>query len=244
MIARPFSGKTHEVLDYQEVRKVFQPIKRPEELTWEDISSPFDLYSVETLRDHFGLRYAGGIPTDVFVFGKGEPPKPEITKIGGLPYWPSSKPWPTTHDGKPIHFLAQFNFADSKDVTGELPGQLLLVFVEDEEEFYPQGRPCGAIRGRGISLGMDQCGRWASRSGKRFAETGLRCRRRKVLWRHSPDCRLPQLCEKGLRTLGRARGASSHDHGHQNRRCACLYSTNSRCSGAIPLPTRFNSACS
>lgn len=33
---------------------------------------------------------------------------------------------------RPLHFLAQFNFADSRDLTGELPGDVLLLFGDPQ----------------------------------------------------------------------------------------------------------------
>src|SRR5262249_17436874 len=68
-------------------------------------------------------------PTDVFVFAKGEPPRRELTKVGGLPYWPARRAWPRDDEGNPLAFLAQFCFADSRDITGELPGDVLLIFT-------------------------------------------------------------------------------------------------------------------
>ena len=42
-----------------------------------------------------------------FVWGLGEPPRRECTKIGGLPYWPSQRPWPQSQGGYPATFLAR-----------------------------------------------------------------------------------------------------------------------------------------
>jgi hypothetical protein len=64
---------------------------------------------------------------------EGEPPDRHVTKTGGLPYRPAQMPWPVTDDGTPMSFLAQINFADSKDITGSLPGDLLLVFTPDSD---------------------------------------------------------------------------------------------------------------
>ena len=121
------------------------------------ISSPFQLALLEQEREEVGLRTGirrqdglqprlfeapptnlgrqrtagGGIPTDVFIYGRGEPHRREVTKIGGLPYWPAGRPWPHTAQGELMTFVFQFCFADSRDITGDLPGDVLLFFSED-----------------------------------------------------------------------------------------------------------------
>ena len=72
------------------------------------------------------------LPTDVFVFALGEPAQREQTKVGGLPYWPRSRPWPRSLDGAPMTFICQFCFADSRDIVGTLPGDVLLLFGREE----------------------------------------------------------------------------------------------------------------
>ena len=65
---------------------------------------------------------------DLFVLSVGEAPARSCTKIGGLPFWKRNRPWPTIF-GEPLPFLAQFNFQESQDLVGELPGDMLLVFA-------------------------------------------------------------------------------------------------------------------
>ena len=60
----------------------------------------------------------------------GEPQRRDVTKIGGLPYRPTSAKWPTDSTGDPLTFVAQFDFLHSMDIVGNLPGELLLVFAE------------------------------------------------------------------------------------------------------------------
>jgi hypothetical protein len=72
---------------------------------------------------------------DVLTFVKGEPPDRFVTKVGGLPYRPASVAWPVRPSGQPMAFLAQFCFADSSDLVGALPGDVLVVFARDEEAF-------------------------------------------------------------------------------------------------------------
>src|SRR5262245_52323890 len=80
-----------------------------------------------------GRRYRGvRIATDVFVWARGEPPNPAMTKIGGVPYRPRSSTWPRNGEGKPVRFIAQLCFADSRDIFGELPGDVLLIFGDDD----------------------------------------------------------------------------------------------------------------
>jgi len=129
------SQKLHPQLDLAVARRVFVEAGAHEDLTGEMITSPYDLFSVETLRDIHGLRTGKAFPTDVFVFGKGESPRRDGTKVGGLPYWPADRPWPTNAEGAPCFFLAQFNFADSRDLFPDLPGDVLLLLAEDPENY-------------------------------------------------------------------------------------------------------------
>src|SRR5690348_4565406 len=53
------------------------------------ITSPVHLAIFEQLREEMraGLTLDDGVPVDLFVWNIGEPPRREMTKIGGLPYW-------------------------------------------------------------------------------------------------------------------------------------------------------------
>jgi hypothetical protein len=86
------------------------------------------------------------------VFGKGEGPRRECTKVGGLPYWPAGRPWPKDGNGAPYRYLAQFNFADSRDLVAELPGDVLLLFVPEGNDwlFEPD-----CIHFEWLPLGLD-----------------------------------------------------------------------------------------
>jgi hypothetical protein len=99
------------------------------------IVGPKHLAIIQQLRDEAfnNYPYAGvRIMTDLFVWGRGEPSIRALTKIGGLPYWPVDKPWPRGSDGKQCRFIAQICFADSTDLAGSLPGQVLLIFGDDD----------------------------------------------------------------------------------------------------------------
>lgn len=85
------------------------------------------------------------IPNDLFFLGQGEPRDRSVTKIGGLPYRPRGLPWPKDAYGRPFTFLCQFRLAESRDIVGETPGDVLLVFAESEGcnpcffEWHPLG---------------------------------------------------------------------------------------------------------
>ena len=101
----------------------------------EDITSPCDLCNIEWLRRGMIDEYDWGmpVPVDVFVMSNGEPENRYATKIGGLPYRPASALWPCAPSGRPLALIAQFNFTNSVDIIGKLPGDLLLVFGDDSE---------------------------------------------------------------------------------------------------------------
>ena len=102
------------------------------------ITSPCHLCNNEWLRREMQDEYDWGrpVPTDLFVMAEGEPKNRFATKIGGLPYRPASTPWPVSRQKKPLRFLAQFNFSDSTDIVGKQPGDLLLVFANDDEYMF------------------------------------------------------------------------------------------------------------
>ena len=135
MIVRSTS-KSHAELDLAAAAKLFAAEMTDKKLSGELITSAFDLYSVETLRDCHDLRAGDAFPTDVFVFGKGEPDDPACTKVGGRPFWPTDMDWPNASTGSPCHFLAQFNFGDSMDIIdADLPGTILLLLTENEDDW-------------------------------------------------------------------------------------------------------------
>lgn len=118
------------------------------------IVGPMDLVCLEHWRELLRAQMDLGphVPTDTFVFAKGEPPRRDVTKIGGLPYRPAGLAWPRSPEGAPMTFVAQYRFRESQDLVGALPGDMLLVFMEeltrpvstDREEYahfewYPLG---------------------------------------------------------------------------------------------------------
>jgi hypothetical protein len=97
------------------------------------ITSPSDLVFIEQIRKRIARTCDLGptVPTDVFVFAVGAAPQRAATKVGGLPYRPDDLPWPMGADDQPMLFLAQFCFAESRDLVGPLPGDVLVVFATD-----------------------------------------------------------------------------------------------------------------
>ena len=75
-----------------------------------------------------------GFPADVCCWNVGECSTRHLTKTGGLPYIPIDFEWPT-FDDVPLVFYGQFCFADSTDVVGDLPGDVLLVFGQPPGEY-------------------------------------------------------------------------------------------------------------
>ena len=65
-------------------------------------------------------------------------PECSVTKVAGLPYRAAGLPWPLTDDGRPMTFLAQFCFEESRDLVGKLPGDVLLIFAEDRQAVLRQ----------------------------------------------------------------------------------------------------------
>jgi hypothetical protein len=96
------------------------------------VTGPCTIAALEQLRDASYGKQPGleRVPTDVFIWSRGESEQRSVTKIGGLPYYEAGKPWPTAPSGIPLTFVAQICFADSRDITPALPGDLLLIFTE------------------------------------------------------------------------------------------------------------------
>jgi hypothetical protein len=98
------------------------------------VVGPHDIAVIEQLRrEGFGKDApANGVATDVFAWGKGEPPTPYLTKIGGIPFRDRNKPWPRERDGRTRMFLAQLSFVDSRErFSKPLAGDVLLIFSDD-----------------------------------------------------------------------------------------------------------------
>ena len=143
------SPRAHPALNYASVQEAFAETKT--ELTGQKITSSFDLYSVETLRDRFGLRRGRELPTDVFVWGQGEPKDRTLTKVGGLPYWPAETPWPE-RNGKPLPFggglaLTQLQHCDGHRLPVRQPRALAHVGIHRE--------PAGLLHADDLGVELD-----------------------------------------------------------------------------------------
>ncbi len=116
--------------------------------------SPEEVAGIEQARARFGGAAAmgEGLPTDVCVWGLGEPGNRAATKVGGVPYRPAGAAWPKRKDGAPMGLLAQFCFADSRDIV-KAPDDVLLIFApgdylvdwddDEQESLVFEWRPLG-----------------------------------------------------------------------------------------------------
>jgi hypothetical protein len=107
----------------------------------EIICTPKDLIQVIQVREAVGkvrpLRETSH--SDVFVWGKGAPPKPYFTKVGGVPYRPRNIPWPA-QAGMACTFLFQIYFGDSRDLLkNPVPGDVMVVFGNGEDFWTDEG---------------------------------------------------------------------------------------------------------
>ena len=118
------------------------------------VTGPFDIAVVEQLRQEalHGTDPGPAAATDVFIFGLGEAPRREMTKIGGVPYRSATLEWPRTDDGQPYSFVAQLNFRESRDLVTELPGDILLVFASEP---LPRNGMADAFHFEWHSVGID-----------------------------------------------------------------------------------------
>jgi len=97
-----------------------------------DVDKPGDVVLIEWARREAQKRGDLGpsVPADIFVWSSThDNERPWLTRIGGAPWRPKDKPWPTGIDGRPLVFLGQICFSDSKDLLSfELPGEVALIY--------------------------------------------------------------------------------------------------------------------
>jgi hypothetical protein len=148
------SGKLHPELDFEAVQRGLSAAGSDDKRKPGNVDEPHDLFVVETLRDRLGLRTGRVLPADVFLFGFGEASRRDATKVGGLPYWPLDRPWPKDSAGAPYRYLAQFNFADSRDLFPDLPGDVLVLLVGEEGDDWLAVEPL-AIHLEWLPLGLE-----------------------------------------------------------------------------------------
>lgn len=123
------SDFTHPKFDMYRAEELF----RGEDLELSSSSSPRGLAMYERFRDEYGLRQGTSVACDAFVFGFGNPPRPDISKVGGQPFWPMNRSWPHDQNGNPLYFLAQINFSDSSDLV-RTPKPLLLILSDSNKD--------------------------------------------------------------------------------------------------------------
>jgi hypothetical protein len=75
---------------------------------------------------------------DMVLWGWGDVSNDLATRIGGRPIVPRGFMWPEIR-GQRACWLCQLSFADSRDIVGDLPGDILLVFAH-----YESGLPISA----------------------------------------------------------------------------------------------------
>jgi hypothetical protein len=136
-VASEFDNRANYRFNIDEWIPRFSLDPNAERYSGDIITGPSQVGNNELLRRGMQDQYVWGsaTPADVFVMADGEPLHRDVTKIGGLPYRPTNAPWPTNETGEPLLFLGQFNFADSRDITGNLPGDVLLIFADFEDDF-------------------------------------------------------------------------------------------------------------
>jgi hypothetical protein len=105
----------------------------------EIITSPAHLCNVELVRKQYAQTKDLGspVPVDIFLWSVKAAEKPFLTKLGGVPHRETIKPWPKDTNDKPYTFVAQYCFADSKDIiSNKIPGDVMLVFFKDANSVY------------------------------------------------------------------------------------------------------------
>lgn len=103
------------------------------------ITSPAHLCNIELVRKNYAETKDLGpaVPVDIFLWSVKPAIKPYLTKLGGVPHRESTEPWPTDDMNNPYTFVAQFCFADSKDIVSDkLPGDVMLIFFKDTDSVY------------------------------------------------------------------------------------------------------------
>lgn len=104
------------------------------------ITSPAHLCEIELARKQCKKEKDLGraVPVDIFLWSIAPPEKPYLTKLGGVPHREAANEWPII-GGKPLTFVSQFCFADSRDIVSDkLPGDIMLIFFADAGSAYEE----------------------------------------------------------------------------------------------------------
>ena len=152
------------------------------------VTGPAELLTILKLRELIKdeVNWGEAIPADIFVFSDEESADRTVTKCGGLPYWKKADPWPTNLDGVPMVFLGQINFDQSRGLVGTVPGNILTIFgdADDEDDgFYHSlssvwmkiddgvalidKQPAGVKSFRGVSGHWCRCSQYPNAQPKR-----------------------------------------------------------------------------
>lgn len=126
----------HDRFDLKKWTAEFPLRKRKEFPCGPTLTSPAQVAVVEQQKRRAidkELSLGKPLPIDLCIWNWGEPTTREVTKIGGMPYWPASRPWPVDDLNGPLNFIAQFWFGDSIDICPPLPGDALLIFGSDPD---------------------------------------------------------------------------------------------------------------
>jgi hypothetical protein len=105
------------------------------------ITTPAHLCNIELIRKQYAKTKDLGpaVPVDLFLWSVAPSRKPFLTKLGGVPHRESGKPWPTDDSGEPYTFVAQFCFAESRDIVSDrIPDDVMLVFFEHAQSVYEE----------------------------------------------------------------------------------------------------------
>jgi uncharacterized protein YwqG len=121
------------VLDLPGMESALADIDRSE-LAALGTDSPASVVLRKALRERVQATHAGAFahlaPCDQMLLARGTALQPYHTCVNGLPYRPKEEPWPKDDSGHPMAFLAQVCFTDSRDIVGNTPGDVMLLFVE------------------------------------------------------------------------------------------------------------------
>lgn len=148
-IPKTATGETNYRFDLSEWIDQFPLEEKFGNYSAEIVASPVHICNNVHLRHELqgNFNWGRAVPVDIFVMADGEPPDRHVTKLGGVPYRPAKSPWPKAQNGEPMLFVGQFNFGDSRDIVGELPGDVLLVFADRTEngwkDFEFEWQPMG-----------------------------------------------------------------------------------------------------
>ncbi|MCK5943928.1 MAG: DUF1963 domain-containing protein [Planctomycetes bacterium] len=95
-----------------------------------------DTVSIMGPRDYWGFKrfraqrfpsVMAPVAADIFLWGLVPDAKRGASRIGGIPHMARGDAWPNS-GGEPSKFWCQIAFSDSRDIVGETPSDLLLVF--------------------------------------------------------------------------------------------------------------------